>query len=507
MVGGTGRVVWIDRHPGQSLAGVLLFYLVVVLSQASLKLIWADELFTYYIAQQPGLGGVWHALAAGADPNPPVSHLLVKASTTLLGAGALAIRLPSILCMMAAIYASWWMLRRWVRPVYALVGVLAFMSTRGFDYAYDARSYAPLLGLSMASLALWICSDDRKGWRQKASLVAMALALAGALSSNYYGVLAFFPISAGEAFRSTRERRFRAGVWIALAAASLPLLAYLPLIRHNIAEFGPHAWNRPRVSMIGLSYVELVEGVFWPLMALAFFAIWKQPPVWRRISCEMLALGVLMLYPLLGFAIALGGAGMISPRCVVPVCCGFGMAMGVLAQRVFGDSRRAATATVCLFLVWVGVRESFCASLLLEQRRNFFALRQSVMEKSGQVLVADSSFVLPLYFYSDTDDRRRIVCPVDFAAIHLFEPDDSGEQNLWAGRDGVFPFPIVTLDSLRFGGSFVVVGRPHGWLVQSLKERQVRLDGAVEDTRWYGLGGVFTPMAHPETRLMRASTE
>ena len=236
-----------SRLPKHSLLlGLLTFYLASVLAQTFIKLVWVDEFFTLYIAQQPHIKGVWNVLAAGADPNPPLLHLLVKASTTLLGATPLALRLPSILSVLLAILALWWILRRTLSPAYAAVGILVFMATRGFDYAYDGRSYALLMGFCMASVATWIYASNAYGPRRALALCAMALALAAGLSSNYYGVLAFFPIAAGEALRHHR----RPGVWLALIAAALPLLAYLPLIRHNIAEFTPHAWNRPSASMI-----------------------------------------------------------------------------------------------------------------------------------------------------------------------------------------------------------------------------------------------------------------
>ena len=326
------------------------------------------------------------------------------------------------------------------------------MGTRGFDYAYDARSYAPLLGFTMASLALWMTSTDLAGWRRCAALIGMSVALAAGLSSNYYGVLAFFPIAAGE----LASRRLRPGAWIAIGFASLPLIAYLPLIRHNLAEFGPHAWNPPTVSMIGMSYLALVEGIFWPVLGFGMYLLWRERKeantgsIWGVPRAEAVALGVLLVYPVLGFLIAVGGTGMISPRCVVPVCCGVGLVAGVFAQRVFRGSTRAGWAVVLAMVLWVTVRESICGGLIWQQRREFQPLVAGMANLGGQVLVGDSLLVLPLYFYSGAAARSRIVFPVDFDAIHHFEADDSGEQNLWAGRKGVFPFPVVGLDDVRF---------------------------------------------------------
>jgi hypothetical protein len=499
---------WVDERERRALGALVAFYLVVVLAQASLKLVWADELITFYISRQPGLTGIWNALKAGADPNPPLMHVMVKASTALLSGNALGMRVPAILCVLLAILAMWWMLRRWVRPVFALAGVLAFMATRGFDYSYDARSYAPMMGFAMASLALWMLASDFSGWRKGLALAGMAVALALGISSNYYCVLAFFPIAVGEMV----GRRWRPGVWIAMAVASLPLFAYMPLIRHNIAEFGPHAWNRPQASMVAMSYLELVEGIFWPVLGLAVFAWWKERKAntegteVSRSKAEMAAVGVLLVYPFLGFAIAVGGAGMISPRCVAPVCCGIGLATGLLGQRVFGASRGAGAVLVLGLVVWVGARESFCASVLLKQRHAFFALCDAVAQSPGnEYVVSDSSFVLPLYYYSNDLIRAGIVFPVDFDAIHRFEQDDSGEENLWAGRNGVFPFLIGNFkDDHLFccDSTTVVIARPDGWLANALGAKGItrRVEGDTED--WSRVGGVFTPMAHSETRIL-----
>lgn len=486
------------------LAGLIGFYLAIVVAQSSLKLLWVDELITFFVARQPGPFGIWRALTAGADPNPPLMHLLVQLSTSALGNSGLAIRLPAILAVLLAIVAMWWMLRRWVRPSFAAAGILAFMATRGFDYAYDARSYALLMGFSMGALALWISCGELTAWRRFSALSGMSFMLAASLSSNYYGVLAFFPLAAGEAVRTLNSRRLRQGVWVAMAIASLPLLAYLPLIRHNIAEFGPHAWNRPHLTMVARSYLELVESIFWPVLGMALWKLWKRRPADLIPAPELAAVAVFLLYPILGYAIAIGGAGMISPRCVVPVCCAFGLAAGVLGQHVFGRLRHGALGTVLFLVFWVFVREGVCASLLLEQRKAFFALRDDIARRrSPHILVADSSLVLPLWFYSSLQTRNAIIVPIDFDAIHRYETDDSGEQNLWSGRQGIFPLAITLFSDLPpLNPGDLIIARPGGWLRKSLEAEGTVVEPLPENTQWVQLGGVSTPLGHFETRLM-----
>ncbi len=499
--------LWVDRNPGLILLALLTFYCVLVVLQATLKLLWADELITLSIALQPGMTSVWRALVAGADPNPPLIHLMVKASTYFFGVGPLAVRLPAMSCIFCTLAFLWMILRRWVRPTFAVAGVMVFMATRGFDYAYDARSYAPLMAFTVGALALWIWLPNTYGWRRALLCTGLTAALAGAISSNYYGVLALLPVAAGELARVRLSKRMDTGVWLAMLLGLAPLFCYLPLIRHNLAEFGPHAWNRPAPGMVVSSYLELVEAIFWPTILLAGYALRKRLVRFRFPRPEFVAMGVLLLFPFLGFGLARAGSAMISPRCVAPVCCGFGLAAGLLCQRVFGRAPRAGLAVVLFLLTWVTVREAMCARLLLDQRHAFLALRDEVQrDVHGRILVADSAFALPLFFYSSKEVQARMVFPIDFVAIHRYEADDSGEENLWAGRSGVFPFPIVPLSSLYpLQAGDLALARPDGWLAHEVEAAGVQLAPVPSrvEGKWGRLGGVFTPMGHAETRELR----
>jgi hypothetical protein len=503
----------LNDHPAATLASLLVIYFVIGGFQAAHKLLWCDELFTLGIARQGSLTAIWHALAAGADPNPPLTHWLVLQSTRLFGISALAVRAPSILCVFAAISCIWTILRRWLTPTYAALGALAFMTTRGFDYAYDARSYAPLLAFSLAALALWLASFYLSPVRKTAALAGTTACLALGLSSNYYGVLALLPIAAGEATLAIRTRRLRPAAWLALLAGALPLLVYRPLIRHNLAEFGPHAWNRPHIDMLSDSYLVLVEGLVWPVISLAVYTFWKHRhprPASNHSTCrlaphERIALATLLAYPILGFTVALIGHGMISPRCVIPVCAGFAMAAALLAARTFGHSARATLILFAMAAIWVTAREAACFLVLAHQRTAFFEIRdriaQTAIPAAAPILISDSSLSLPLAHYAP-DLQPRLIFPVDFAAIHASEPDDSGEQNLWAGHNGIFPIRIVPYPQ-ALPPAFTLITRPNGWLATRLSVDGYRLSVS-NPAPWPDLGGVFTPLAHADTRLLTA---
>lgn len=529
----------LDRSPALTLALLAGLYLLLAYTQAATRILWADEVITASIARQ-GVSGIWRALSAGADPNPPLIHLLVLWTTRIFGPNPFAIRIPAIGTMLLAILCLWLILRRWLSPSIAAIGVLAFMATRGFDYSYEARGYAPLTAFTMAALLCWMetvpaCDPQPPHLRHRSSaawILPLAIALAAAVSSNYYGILAWAPVALGEIFLTLRTRRLRPAIWVAMAIAALPVWLYLPLIRHNIAEFTPHAWNRTAISVLPQSYLVLVEGVFWPVLLGALYLAWctfrssrsraqpanpqPDPPPSRPALLprpqphELAAIAVLLAYPFLGLAFSAMGGGMISARCVLPVCCGFAIAAALLAAR-FVRRPRSAVALLTVALIWVVARQGACFILLHQQRNAFFQLLRQITVAAGPghspVLLADSNLALPLAWYAPPDLRARLVFPIDFPAIHRYEADDSGEQNLWAGRHGVFPLRVVPYTSaLAASRPALVLARPNGWLASLLAADGLPLHDQTTPAELVALqhlGGVFTPLVHDRTRLLK----
>jgi Dolichyl-phosphate-mannose-protein mannosyltransferase len=494
-------------------AGIAVLFLCVTLTQATVKLLWGDELVTFWIGQQHSFVGIWRALEAGADTNPPLMHVLNWWSTAALGIGPVAVRLPSILAMGLALVCLWIFLRRRIEPIYAAAGCLALMTTRGFDYAYDACPYSLLMGFTMAALLLWSLSVDAEGVRRVVLLLGMAVALAAGLSSNYYGLLAFFPVMAGERRMKAATGRSYGGVWLAISAAAPPLLLCAKLVQIHITEFGPHAWHKPHFSMILHAYTATVEGLLWAVLALFVYTqlryrsgsriqVAERPfPRWERG-----AVGVLILYPVFAFFIALGSGGTMIPQCVAPVCLGFAIWAAALLARC--TNRRVAVGAVAFLCFWVLTREAVCGYVLLHQRRAFFHLRDQVERAAAPgepVVVGDSLVALPLYWYGSPGLRQQMVFPVDFDAIHRSGADDSGEQNLWGGRNGVFPVAIAApAELLQEPRERVLIAPPNGWLAREMQARGYELSEQPTAFPWERLGGVFTPMALEETRLLLA---
>lgn len=495
-----------QASPGRTLFGVALMYFTLVIPLALIKLLWADEFITFYIAKLNDVRAIWSALSLGADPNPPLSHLLVMWSMRLFGDGALAVRLPAILASFLGVVCLFLFLKKRVPVIYAAAGACFFMSTAAFNYSYESRSYALTLGFAMLSLLLW--RESIEGDHQTWAVVGLTLSLAAGLSSNYFACLAFFPIAAGELVRSIERRRIDLRIWVALAIASLPILAYMPLINHAIKTFGPHAWNKPTPDFLFDSYDEMIEVILYPTLAIfvAGAATWAYRRKARGYSRpgilprhELAAVVVNMAYPFLAYVIAVARAGMISPRFVIPMSYGFAIAAVITWYRMFSRQALAAVFLLALCFSWAVTRDGVCAYDYLSQRSAFNHVRDS-LPVSDTIAVSDSLLVLPLHHYSSPQVASRIVFPLDFKAIHKYKGEDSLEQNLWNGRQ-LFPVPLVSLQQLENDmKNYLIVTTQGNWLLQQLDAdgdpaRTLPIYPESRDIRG------FTPLCHGDVFL------
>jgi hypothetical protein len=105
---------WVNRlaaHADRSLvlpiAVLSLLYLAVTIVFAQRKLMWNDELYTYYMARLPTMSDVWAALISRGEQTPPFFYWTTRVSFHLFGVNNLSVRLPEIIgfwVMLAALY-------------------------------------------------------------------------------------------------------------------------------------------------------------------------------------------------------------------------------------------------------------------------------------------------------------------------------------------------------------------------------------------------------------------
>lgn len=544
-----------DEHPVAAFAVLTVLYLIVVFTQSSFKLLWLDELITLHLAQLSSFHDLWHALAIGADPNPPITYVVVHWSRRLLGDHEFAYRLPAVAGYWVGLVSLFVYLERRVRGSWAIFGCLVSMAMAAFDYSFESRSYAIFYGLAMLAFLCWsITADSSRSARARwFALAWMTVALAAGISTNYFAVLAFLPPAVGEFVRTlVRARPVHGGpselsrdrprglritktidfqVWIAFAIAVLPLLVYRPLIEHSIAQFAPYAWNKVSIDQVFDSYTEMVEVILYPILALfilgglVFFS--KQRvlsvcgecrsrmlPGWARgvfspfrgrtalPPHEAAGVFVFMAYPICGYIIASIRGGMLSPRFVIPVCFGFAVAAAVVGQYLFRNVRHAATLALCIVCAWFLCREAVVGYWYEEQKEAFYRVVNTLqvaeqgMPIHSPIAIPDPLLALTFWHYAPAELAQRAVFPVDFPAVRFFRKDDSPEENLWAGRNSLYEIPVLSLAEFQHSaGRYLLIAGKKNWMVQDLRKHRYTVTHLGFDPHADDIGG-FTPLAH-----------
>jgi len=240
-------------------------FLIVTMALASRKELRFDECFTTIIAFAPRIGDIWTALATGADIHPPLGYLAVRASRAIFGPGLAAPRLPSALGFLVMSLCLYRVVARWLPRPYALAAMLFPLVTVAYSYAYEARSYALVLGFVSLALLFWQEATDGS-WRRVA-LIGLSLSLAAAVSSHYYAVFAFIPLAAGELTRTYLRKRLDVPIWLAFAVGLFPLILLAPFIRATMGHM-PTFWARVRLSQAVTFYPWLLQGALPPLVVI-----------------------------------------------------------------------------------------------------------------------------------------------------------------------------------------------------------------------------------------------
>ncbi len=543
----------VNGHGTLAFALLSLIYFFVVYFLSSLKLLWLDELITLHIARLGSIGAIWQALAAGADPNPPLIHILVHLCRKIFGEWEFGLRLPAVIGYWVGMASLFAFLRGRVPAIWALTGTILSMSMVGFGYSYESRSYGLFYGLAMLAFLCWskTTNSHSSATTQRLALAGMVLALAGGICTHYFAVLTLIPLAAGELTRTIvrsgssssaisdeRIGRFdlRAlwdqvdlRVWVGLALAATPLLAFRGLIAKSISKFAPYAWNRVSTDEMCDSYTQMVDVVLYWILALLMFAIvilalaricgtgpanlkplWIKSLVRRQASTrtavlplhEAVAVFFLMAYPILGFVMATIHGGMLSPRFVIPVCFGFAIAGSTAAYRLFGQWRWTGTVALLAVTSWFIVRELGTADAYRQQQRSFRHVLEGLREAERHgapgepIVIPDPLMVLTFEHYAPPSMAARVVLPVDFPAIRLYRREDSPEENIWGGRGSIYPLRVITVAELQqTSGPYVILATDDNWLIEDLLRHRYPVERLPIDTHAVGIDAP-TPLLH-----------
>lgn len=407
------------------LCGFSILYLVSTSLLASKRMMWNDELFTFYTSRLPSFSDIWAALSTGADQIPPFFHLLTRASFWLFGVNHLSVRLPEILGFWVMSLCLFHFVSKRSSALYGFAAMLFPLATAAYDYAYEARPYGVVLGFSALALLCW--QSAAEGSRRKLSLIGLTLSCAAALSSHYYGVLLFFPLSVGELVRSFTRRRLDPAVWIAFALAISSLLVFLPLIVSS-RSYSAHFWSPPRWMALPGFYYFLLGPAVLPLAAALIVSVLPPPsPVNQSLRRneessfmtplhEIAAVFGFILIPAVALILAELVTGAFTYRYALPAVIGFSILFAFATCRMMnGRSIIGAVFVIslCVGFPFVVVRNFQSLNATSQNQIKTYEFIRSNGESELPIVASDLHTFMLLAYYAPRDISSRLVYLAD----------------------------------------------------------------------------------------------
>ncbi len=441
----------------------LLLSATLSLLWSHVRLMWNDEFLSFYSDGVASLKQVVLVqLHYPISLDPPTYHLLSHLCMDVLGRNAVALRLPALCGFLLFQLCLFFFVRRLAGERAAIVAMAAPICTASFRYSLEGRPYGLLLGLYALSLVCWQAATQvgpqpgLPGGRSSRSrllpLTGLALSIALAITSHYFGVLILIPVSLGELSRSVIRRRLDWGVLAALGLGLASVGLILPF-RPALMVYRKHYYiTGVNLHDISQGYRELfVRYTTWPMAMqritaalLVILALALAAAGWRRFRIRFrqraedesvavwVALASTALLPFFGYLFGRFVTHTMEVRYVIAALIAFAAAFGiVLERRLRSDAfyyavLGAITAAAVAINGHNILRERAASSALLASLRPTPALAAALAAHPGAPLYEQSlgNFFVDSYYTPDPDLRRRITL--------LYNPE---QEVIWLRHD------------------------------------------------------------------------
>lgn len=489
---------WIERRHRWVAAAACALLLTSLSARAYAKPFWHDEIYTIVETDLPSVGEIWRAERDGLDLLPPLNSLLTRGVRAVLGAGRVSTRLPAMLGFASACGIVFAFVRRRADSSMALVAAALLTFTCSYRFAYEARPYGLMLGLS--ALALYSWSEAAAGRHRSRNLATMALALCAAMWAQYFSILLLLPIAVAELWRQVSLRRADWSMWAALAAALAGLLPLWPLITAAHSEaggfwgsassFGPlatYAFLFLPVSDWGVLVGYCVIAI-WTLWLIAVF----EPATANNganaqsrkamPSYEIVAGVALAALPCAGVALGrIVGSGLV-PRYVLPTTLAGAILLSIALDRLTASPARRLLLLTLAALGWLGIQMGpFLPGHLAFRdpvRDDRLILQQ--LDQPGPIAVTNGIVFLQLWYYAPENSRAQLVYLADQRIALARTGSSTIDRNLltlarWS------PVPVVDFEQfVRSHEAFRVYAPATGWLLTELRQRHFALEPSPE---------------------------
>jgi hypothetical protein len=217
----------------------LALTVVVWLITAHYRVIGGDDALELWCDKVGSIGQLLHIQRTSPLViDPFFYHALTFADIRIFGIRPLFLRLPSLGGFLLMQVCLFYFVRR-ITTARAAMFALAFPAiTVAFGYTLQIRPYGVVLGFFGLAMLSWQTAA-RGERRRAAALVMLALSIAAAVNSQYYGVLLMLPLCAGEAVRVWERRRLDVAMLLSMGAGMAGMVFVLPFLK-GAAQFRGH---------------------------------------------------------------------------------------------------------------------------------------------------------------------------------------------------------------------------------------------------------------------------
>lgn len=350
---------------------ILIYFLLT--APCAHRLLWHDELFTYYIANAPTMARFWQELRL--DLNPPFEYLAVRLSLHLFGESEYATRLPSILAFLMGSLCFYRFIAGRLKPVYGILAMVLLWASPFFYYATEARPYALIMGFFGLSLLAWDRASSPE--RTTGSVLLLFFAITGMMLSHLFALLYIIPFCLAELWLVAHRRRIDLPVWIALLLPCCIPFIYLSTVRGYGAGAFPPAFQASVFQMVAFYYGSLKrEG---PALLVALYcglaAAWRSngipPKLTRKIGLvDVVLIATILAMPVIVNIVQMRSHAAFFGRYAAVEAFGFSWLLACFLAMYTGASRLAA-------VVVAGCMLAYAAALNLgpEDKPSFWAKR------------------------------------------------------------------------------------------------------------------------------------
>ena len=270
----------LEKRRFLAVTGYAVLFLAVCALLSATKLLWYDEMATYYPATLPTASAVIDFFQQGNDVHTPMASLITYAVIHMFGDGPIVARLPFTLGYLTFCICIFIFVARRCPAVYASAAMIFPTLTLMFLYANELRCYGLVIGLAGVALIAWQAATG--GSSRGLPLAALWFSLAGAMSLHYYAVFLLIPFGLAELTRTWIRKRIDWPVWSVLISSLFVLLIFLPGMRAAQALYPKELLpNQPHLGQIPVSYLALLSISNAPILGAIIAGLLLAPKVSR----------------------------------------------------------------------------------------------------------------------------------------------------------------------------------------------------------------------------------